>query len=93
MGWQAGILSDEMAIELLYRDSIGKKTKEKEIKFIQDQKKQNESMGSGAEAVPGMGLDEEELGELGKELGGNNNNDYNLEHAKGDAINKVAGEL
>lgn len=93
MGWQAGILSDEMAIELLYRDSIGKKTKEKEIKFIQDQKKQNESMGSGSETVPNMGLDEADLGELGAELGGNANNEYNLEHAKGDSINKVAGEL
>ena len=67
-----------------------KKSKDKEIKFVKDQRQKAENMGGG---MPDLGLNEDELGELGAELGGNANNEHNLVNAKGDTFNKVANEL
>jgi hypothetical protein len=84
MGWQAGLLSDDMAVDLLYRNSLGKASKEREIKFIKDQRKKTEQMATGGTGDMG-GFSEDDLSTLGAELGGNANNPENFEKAKGEA--------
>ena len=83
MGWQAGLLSDDIAIDLLYRNSLGKASKDREIKFIKDQRAKTEQMATGGTGE--MPMDEDMLGDLGAELGGNANNENNFEKAKGKA--------
>lgn len=65
-GWQGGLVSDEMAIDYLYGDSVSKEIRDRELKFIQDQRASEQS----AAMDPGM------FGELGAE------NEYNDEHEK-----------
>lgn len=72
-GWQAGILSDELAIEYLHKDS-SKSLKDRELNFIKEQRAKEEEMRTGG-AMPG----EDELGEFG-EMGAEN--EYNDEHRK-----------
>ena len=43
-GWAGGIMSDEMAIDMLYGDSISKETKDRELKFLQDQRQKSEQI-------------------------------------------------
>ena len=65
MGWREGMISDEMAVDYLYGNSISKDRKEKEVKFMEEQRK-------SAEQSPfGQG----DMGELGAE------NEYNEENA------------
>lgn len=78
--WQGGIMSDDMAIEYLHRSSPDN-VKERELKFIKDQRKQEQALAGrmpGEEEV----LSDEELAELGEELGGNQNNPNNVEKEK-----------
>ena len=85
--WQGGIMSDEMAIEYLHRNSPDS-VKKRELEFIHEQRKQEQELagrdgmdGNGdAGAVPG----DEELAELGAILGGNENNPHNKETEKVD---------
>lgn len=39
-GWAGGLISDGMALDLLYGDSISKEKREEELKFLQEQRKQ-----------------------------------------------------
>lgn len=43
-GWAGGIMSDEMAIDMLYGDSISEETKDRELKFLQDQRQKAEQI-------------------------------------------------
>lgn len=43
-GWSGGIMSDEMAIDMLYGDSISKETKDRELKFLKDQREQAQQL-------------------------------------------------
>ena len=82
-GWQGGIMSDEMAIEYLHRNSP-KSVKDRELKFIKQMRKEEKEL-AGRDA--GMGDEvpsDEELAELGAVLGGNENNPNNVEKEKVD---------
>ena len=70
--WQGGIMSDEMAIEYLHRSSP-KDIKDRELKFIQEQRKNDQALAGRDGMVP----DDAELAELGEVLGGNENNPHN----------------
>lgn len=76
-GWQSGIMSDEMAVNMLYGDNISQEDKDKELKFIQEQRKKAEQ--APAAGMPG-GLPEDQggMGILGEE------SDYNDAHEKTD---------
>ena len=41
-GWAGGLLSDEMAIDLLHGDSISKETRERELNFLKEQRAKQE---------------------------------------------------
>lgn len=41
-GWAGGLISDGMALDLLYGDSISKEKREKELKFLQEQRQKQE---------------------------------------------------
>lgn len=69
-GWQGGIMSDEMAVDYLYGDSISKEIRDRELKFIKEQKEAAQADENQIDA--GM------FGELGAE------NDYNTAHEKVD---------
>ena len=43
-GWAGGIMSDEMALDMLYGDSISKERKDKELKFLQEQRAKSEQI-------------------------------------------------
>lgn len=43
-GWAGGLLSDEMAIDLLHGDSISPETKDRELKFLKDQRAKQEQL-------------------------------------------------
>ena len=43
-GWAGGIMSDEMALDLLYGDTISKETKDRELKFLKDQRAKAEQI-------------------------------------------------
>lgn len=83
--WQGGIMSDEMAIEYLHRSSP-EDIKKRELKFIQDQRKQDAMMAgrTGADDSGDAVPSDEELAELGAVLGGNEGNEYNQAHEKAD---------
>lgn len=67
-GWQGGLISDDRAIEYIYKDAP-QEIKERELNFIKEQR-QNEQQLAGREgqSVPG----DDELAELGALLGGDN---------------------
>ena len=82
-GWQGGILSDDMAIEYLHRDSPDN-VKQRELDFIKKQREEDKQL---AGRDPGMGEavpSDDELAELGEVLGGNENNPNNVEKEKVD---------
>lgn len=69
-GWSGGILSDEMAIDMLYGDSISPEVRERELKFLQDERKKNEQIPTSDPSMQGG------FGDLGAE------NEYNDSHEK-----------
>ena len=75
--WQGGIMSDEMAIEYLHKDSPAD-IKKRELEFIKEQREQEKELaGRGEGGMPGMGGSDDEMAQLGALLGGNNNNPHN----------------
>lgn len=80
--WQGGIMSDDMAIEYLHRSSPDN-VKERELKFIKDQRKQEQAL-AGRMPEEGEVPSDDELAELGDLLGGNQNNPNNVEKEKVD---------
>lgn len=47
-GWQSGLISDNMAIEYLYGDSVSKEIRDRELKFIKEQREtQQQQMDLG----------------------------------------------
>lgn len=42
MGWREGMISDRMAVDYLYGNTLTKDVKEREVKFMEDQRKQAE---------------------------------------------------
>lgn len=63
MGWQAGLISDELAVEYMYKNESDS-FKDRELKYIKETKEK-------AEQGP---YSEDELGDLGAMLGGSQNN-------------------
>lgn len=61
-GWSGGLLSDQMAIDLLHGDSISKETKDRELKFLKDQRAKSEQMTPEEDPAAQGGF-----GELGAE--------------------------
>jgi hypothetical protein len=74
--WQAGIMSDELAIEMLHGSSLNDKKKEKELAYIKEQKEKEQQNPFGMGGEEG-GMNPEDMGMFG-ELGAEN--DYNTEH-------------
>lgn len=76
-GWQGGLLSDEMAVDYLYKDAP-KSVRDRELAFIQQQR-QNEQQLAGRmpDGSSGEVPTDEELAALGEDLGGDNNNEHN----------------
>lgn len=74
--WQAGIMSDELAVEYLHKDS-GDELKARELKYIKDTKAAQQQAQMSPED---MGM----FGELGAE------NDYNTQHEKADIAGDLA---
>ena len=72
-GWQSGIMSDETALRYLYGDTLDKDMFDKELKWVQEQRKKAEEQ-SFANDPAAQGV----FGELGAE------NAYNDAHEKGD---------
>lgn len=72
--WQGGIMTDEIAVQYLYKDSLSEEQKKALLAFMKEQRE-------SAEANP---YDEEELGDMGAELGGMNNNPTDALRAKPD---------
>lgn len=69
-GWQAGVMSDELAVELLHKDSSDA-VKERELAFIKKQREKDEQQPQ----APGMNPEDQGgFGELGAE------NDFNTSH-------------
>lgn len=79
---QASLMTDELAVQYLYKDSISAEQKKDLINFMKEQREKSEQMP----------YSDEELGEMGAELGGNNNNPHNLE-AKKAQIDTVQEDL
>lgn len=70
-GWAGGLLSDEMAIERLYGDSISKETKKRELDFLREQRAKQEQIPPAEDpTMQGM------FGALGAD------NDYNSQMEK-----------
>lgn len=44
MGWGGGLISDKMALDMLYGDSISKERKQEELKFLKDQRQKSEQI-------------------------------------------------
>ena len=87
-GWAGGLLSDEMALDLLYGDSISEEKKQKELKFLQDQREKQEQAPSGMPGEPGsLPEDQGDMGILGAE------NEYNdqMEKARIDELQQDMG--
>lgn len=74
--WQGGIMSDDMAIDTLYKDTLSPTQKDFEKAFLKKQREAEEK-----NAMSGMGLNPEDMGEFG-ELGAEN--PYNTVHEKVD---------
>lgn len=71
MGWDGGLISDEMALDMLYGDSISTERKEKELKFLQEQRKKAEQVPPASDPAAQGGF-----GQMGAE------NSYNDAHQK-----------
>ena len=74
-GWQGGLISDEMAIEYLYRDATPD-IRKRELDFIKEQRANDQKLAGrgGNPDDPNAVLDDDDLAELGEELGGMENN-------------------
>jgi len=81
-GWAGGIMSDEMAIDMLYGDSISKETKDRELKFLQDQRQK-------AEQIPPE-QNPDEQGGFGK-MGADNAYNDQMEKARVDEAKEDLG--
>lgn len=44
MGWGGGLISDKMALDMLYGDSISKERKQEELKFLKEQRQKSEQI-------------------------------------------------
>lgn len=66
-GWQAGLISDDMAIEYIYKDAP-KEIRERELNFIKKMREQEQQLAGREGNVP----NDDELAELGEILGGDN---------------------
>ena len=60
-GWAGGLLSDEMALDLLHGDSISEEIKQRELKFLQDQRAKQEQIPQSDPSMQGG------FGEMGAE--------------------------
>lgn len=60
-GWSGGLLSDEMAIDMLYGDSISKDIRKRELNFLQEQRAKQEMVPENDPSMQG------DLGILGAE--------------------------
>lgn len=80
MGWGGGLISDEMALDMLYGDSISAERKDKELKFLQEQRKKAEQVPPASDPNAQGGF-----GQMGAE------NDYNDAHQK-PAVDEVSEE-
>ena len=60
-GWSGGLLSDEMAIDMLYGDSISKDIRQRELNFLQEQRAKQEMVPENDPSMQG------DLGILGAE--------------------------
>lgn len=60
-GWSGGLLSDEMALDLLHGDSISKERKDHELKFLQEQRAKQEQIPMSDPSMQGG------FGEMGAE--------------------------
>lgn len=80
-GWAGGLLSDEMAVDMLYGDSISKEVRKRELDFLQSERKKSEQ---GPSMLP---EDQGDMGILGEE------NEYNqkMEKAHIDELQKDMG--
>ena len=80
-GWAGGLLSDEMAIDLLHGDNISEERQQKELKFLQEQRQKQEQIPPTDPTMQG------EFGEMGAE------NEYNdqMEKARVDEAQEDLG--
>lgn len=80
-GWSGGILSDEMAIDLLYGDSIDEVTRKRELDFLKTEREKAEQMPQSDPTQQGM------FGDLGAD------NEYNdqMEKAHIDELQQDMG--
>lgn len=78
-----GVMSEELFIEMLYKDQLSEEKKQSEIEFIRAQKEQQMNGEQN----------QDDLGMLGALLGGNNNNpmDMAMLNSNPDNMQKVAG--
>ena len=81
-GWQGGLISDEMAINMLYGDNISQEDKDRELKFIKEQRESAQQPPS----PDGNPEDQGEFGILGEE------NEYNDTHEK-THIDELKGDM
>ena len=70
-GWQSGIMSDEMAVDLLYGENLAPEKRKRELEFIQEQRQAASGMAGIAEEDP---YAQGDMGMLGAE------NPYNSAH-------------
>lgn len=54
-GWESGIFSDEMAIKMLWGDTLDADSKKRELKFLEEQRKANQQMGMAPEDMGAFG--------------------------------------
>lgn len=65
--WQSGLMSDEMAVEYLYKGN-SKQIRDRELKFIQKQREQQEEMSLGGAAGQEDGEDGGDFGSVDKNM-------------------------
>lgn len=90
-GWQGGLISDDRAIEYIYKDSP-QEIKDRELQFIKEQRENEQQLagrdGNG-QAVPG----DDELAELGALLGGDNSENDAKEKADISSVREDNGVM
>lgn len=78
-GWESGMFSDDMAIEMLWGKTLDAEKRKRELEFLKNQRKKQEQ----APEMPNNPEDMGEFGELGAE------NEYNDVHNKQSAQEKL----
>ena len=81
-GWAGGLMSDQMAVDMLYGDSISKETKDRELTFLKEQRQK-------AEQIPPE-QDPAAQGGFG-EMGANNAYNDQMEKARVDEAKEDLG--